>query len=274
MKRLAVLPLLLAAVGLAGCGSEDISPEEIASAAGTTADAGGSRVEFDMRMEAAGQTFDITGRGVMDMGTQRGRIVYELPGGQGEMEQIADGFVYYMRMEDLTGELPDGKSWIKIDQAKASKAMGVDLTQFNQTGAMNQGQMLEYLRTVGDVKKEGTEDVRGVETTRYSVVADIRKYPDAVPEGERERAERSVEALLDYMPDPTIPMDVWIDDEGLVRRMSFAIAMDMLGQEVSMDMDMQLYDFGTEVDVEIPPDDEVADMTDVAAKGAEQLRSE
>jgi hypothetical protein len=59
-----------------------------------------------------------------------------------------------------------------------------------------------------------------------------------------------------------VPKEVWVDDDGLVRRMKLAYD-DMrfaAGQRGDMAMTMELYDFGVDADVEPPPARQVVDI--------------
>ena len=62
-----------------------------------------------------------------------------------------------------------------------------------------------------------------------------------------------------------MPVEVWIDGDNLVRRMrqSFEGAQMDAGVQVDMTTTTELYDFGTTVNVEEPPADQVVDFQDV-----------
>jgi hypothetical protein len=53
-----------------------------------------------------------------------------------------------------------------------------------------------------------------------------------------------------------MPVDVWIDDDGLLRRMS----MDMSVAGQTAHLQMEIWDYGVDVNVEAPPADQVGDM--------------
>jgi hypothetical protein len=79
---------------------------------------------------------------------------------------------------------------------------------------------LRLLRTAGGARKAGSETVHGVQTTHYRATIDPRRFPETVSESERERARKTVEVLGRL--DPTLldpmPVDVWVDADGLIRR--------------------------------------------------------
>lgn len=269
MRALVAVTLAVFAAVLSACGAEDISPEAIADAAKATAATGGSSIAIDGRFEGPEGEFTMTGEGVMDAGGRRARVDYSFDGvpGLGEMKQVMDGYVMYMRMPALESELPDGRSWIRMDLREATKELGLDIAQFGGAGGSDATRTLDYLRATGDVEKDGEEEVRGVETTHYRAVVDLRKYPQLVPESERAEAERGIDALVEMTGEEKIPTDVWIDDDNLVRRMRQQMDMRMPGAgTVEMDMSFELFDFGRRVNVEPPPADQVKDVTDLVRR--------
>jgi hypothetical protein len=72
----------------------------------------------------------------------------------------------------------------------------------------------------------------------------------------------NVERVIEQSGVREVPTEVWVDDDGLVRRMKLLYD-DMqfaAGQRGDMAMTMELYDFGLEVDVEPPPAGQVVDI--------------
>ena len=59
-------------------------------------------------------------------------------------------------------------------------------------------------------------------------------------------------------------IEVWIDEDGLTRRMRYQQTMP---DRSTMDLTQEYYDFGVEVEVSAPPDDEVFDVTDLMSGG-------
>jgi hypothetical protein len=129
--------------------------------------------------------------------------------------------------------------------------------------------MLDQIRSVsGDVEKVGSEKVRGVETTHYKAEVDLRKYPDRLPEAQREQARVAVEKLVDMTGTSTYPMELWIDDDDLVRRVNVSYDLNTPGQDgkSSFSMTMEFFDFGTPVDVSPPPKKDVQDLAELAER--------
>jgi hypothetical protein len=282
MRRAALL--LAAALALPACGGSDtVTAEPVAEAAAKTTEAGSSRIEFTMAIEGAGQSFTMRGDGVFGYSPSRGRMTLdlgdlaELSGGalgDGKMEFVFDGLVYYMKFPAGADELgPLGDKWLKIDLAKAGKVAGVDLGALQQAN-QNPAQLMQFLRGASDdIEEIGREDVRGVETTRYRATldldeaaeqgADIGEFSDEM----REQLRAEIERMKAQTGLETLPVDVWIDDENLLRRMRMELSFPVEGEQVDMDMTMDFFDFGVDVRVAPPPDDQTVDITALAGGG-------
>jgi hypothetical protein len=164
-------------------------------------------------------------------------------------------------------QLPDGKKWLGYDVAKTGRQLGIgDPTQYNQGDPM---QTLDNLRATSDrVEKVGSEDVRGVSTTHYRATVELRRLPNIVPPDQRESARRSAERLIELAGTDSYPVEVWIDRRHMVRRVSLSMNM-KVGQtdrRMTMDMTIEMFDFGPKPVPKAPPADEVYDVTKLAGK--------
>lgn len=280
---LAAAAIAVAAVLLFGGGKDTVPLSTVAEAAEKTNGAGGFKVEVEGGIEAQGRQAPIKAHGEMDAKGQRGHLIFDsagvpgLPaeGGGPQIEQIIDGSVIYLKMPALTRGLGGDKKWIKLDYAKLSEQLGIDLSSLQQ-GNNDPRQLLAQLKAVsGEVEELGGEKVRGVDTTHYRAKVDLRKTPDALPQAQREAARSSVERLIDITGSSTYPIDLWVDGDQLVRRMRIQYSFDVPSQDekASFDMTMEMFEFGTQVDVRPPPAGEVADFRELAKKLTEQQQS-
>ena len=267
----AVAVLAVLGVLLVGRGEDTVPLSTVANAAEATNRAGGFKITVDGRYQVpgAGQVLPMKGSGALDPQRRRGRLAFDSAGalGGGKIEQIFEGEVIYMKMPAAARQFGANKEWLRVDVKQAGSALGIDPNQLGQLSGNDPRQMIDQIRAVsGDVKKQGTEVVRGVETTRYRAEVDIRRYPDRLPEAQREQARVVVEKLVQQTGSDTYPMTLWIGDDDLVRRVRIEYEFDLPGQEErgSFSMTMEFFDFGAPVDVEPPPDKDVQDLRELA----------
>jgi hypothetical protein len=105
-----------------------------------------------------------------------------------------------------------------------------------------------------------------VPTTRWHADVRLSDYPRTVAPEEREEASKTVRLLQRSWGNEPMLMTVWIDDDGLIRRERFTITMREQGEEVKLDARIDLLDIGKSVNVELPDDDVVEDVTDAVAE--------
>jgi hypothetical protein len=278
-RPLALLLLLLLAVA-AGCAGEEegsrqqdeASPEAAVAAAATkTTDAGSYRAEFSLTMDGvipgtSGRRVAMNGEGLFDTRSQSGRMTFDMSefakalGSRdfGDIDIVMERFVMYMRFPLLQQLQPGMKPWLKFDLRKIAAQQGFDMPGLQQINQSDPRQALLYLRAVsGPVEDAGEEDVRGVSTSHYRMTVDLEKVAKLNPE-QRENVER----VIEQTGVRNVPTEVWVDDDGLVRRMKLSYDDTQVapGQRGDMAMTMELYDFGVAVDVEPPPARQVVDI--------------
>ena len=267
-RTFALLAFVIAAMPLA-CGGDGLSPEAVVAEAATkTADAGSARIDMSAAIEGGGQSFTMVGKG--EFADQRGRMTFDLSdqaGQQLSMEMIFDQLVIYMKFpSELGAQLPAGKSWVKMDLEELSREEGIDLAELMQAGQSDPTQALQYLRGASDdFEKVGEEEIRGVGTTHYRGTVDLRKAAGQLSEGARE----SVDRIVELTGESSFPFDVWIDEDGLARRIKYEQSLPTAqGSNATMGMTMDFYDFGVEVEVEPPAEDEVVDLQELIGQGS------
>jgi LppX_LprAFG lipoprotein len=272
MKR-AALASLLVAVTVAGCGGGSSQPAstdqvDISTSAAPQAQAvlaAGQRTSAETSARVSFKaTFTgdtngtMTGEGVFSQ--RQGHLTMDLGGltgvGTGQAEIVFDKLVYYMKLPPGSGaSLPPGKEWFKLDFAKLGKQQGLDLSQLMQLNQSDPSQALDFLQGASDDFEEvGQEEVRGEQTTHYKGTVDLEKVAQEAPADVQEQYRE----LSELTGDKKVPMDVWIGDDGLVRKIAFTQAVPNGG---SVKMEEELYDFGTDEQVEVPSDDAVVDLT-------------
>jgi hypothetical protein len=284
----------------AGCGgagdstssATPITYEELAQSATTSADAASGRFSFAVSLASPGadEPFALSGEGAFDEAAGRASFAVDMssfaallggfvaglagPGSQGapdfddpegwKIEVVQDGEVGYVRFPAFDDQLPAGKSWIRTDGESARTNFDFDgLEDFAQSDPR---EVLESLRGVtSDVEVVGTETLRGVSTTHYRAVVAPRELADKAPTGAQDDAGSLVDELTSQSGVSQIPLDVWIDESGLVRKLSLALsAKDATsGQPGDVSLSFELWDYEEPVEIELPPADEVVDASDV-----------
>ncbi len=247
--------------------------DPVAEAATKSTSAGGVRVSMKATFSSGAQSGGMTAEGVFDQ--DEGELTFDLsslmPGSPqaaalGEMRMLyvkEDGHtILYVGMPFLASVLPDGKTWLKADVDRAAKLMGLDMNQLLGQSTQNPADTLALLRATGTVEKAGSDVIDGTPVTLYHATIDLVKAAalKGVPQSALDRlAAAGVSTQL--------PVDVWIgNDDGLVRQIRMAYDASSNGQPASMLLTMTMSDWGTDVSVDPPSDDQVFDATELATK--------
>jgi hypothetical protein len=255
MRR--TLALLLLVLPLAACGGSDVtSLDPVAQAAEKTTSVAGAHFWMNARISAEGETVEFSGPGEIGdhgrklhmrlsmpasilgiKGRERGSVTFEAVGAAG---------YYYFRGGPFS-ELTGGK-WVRMKD---------DDPNFN-LGQNDPSKMLEYLRATSDVEEKGEDTIRGVATTKYHA----RIQLDKVAERLSPEAAQALERMTKTLGAKEIPLDVWVDDGGLVRRMT----MDWRPRGGMFSMSLDLFDFG-DVDVQVLDKADTTDLSNVLGGG-------
>lgn len=288
---LLALPLLVAPLG--ACGSDEATAVEVVRGApSATVDGETARMALEVRMPGVPGMGDgtFTAEGAMDFAAERGTMTFDLgpmleaageqvpPGVETEISMVFEGTVFWMRFPMLTealGAQGAGKEWVRIDTAEAAGQMGIEVSQLQQMGGNDPRQQLAYLTGVSDdVEEVGEEEIRGEQTTHYrgtvtiDAVIEQLERDDALADPDRFR-EMAEEMGLDE-----VGYDVWIDDDGRARRMAQTVPAPPEAGGGEIEIVLDLYDFGTDVDVEIPPAEATVDMSELMPQGAPGAEAE
>jgi hypothetical protein len=306
LRRLLLPVALLGAVAtLAACGGgseggtsvatgEPVSFEELSQAAASSADATTGRFEFSMEMSfpGANEPFGFSGAGAFDSGADRASMSFDLSSlagllgglfagmaGEGapdldfgdadawKIEAVQDGTVVYMRFPAVAEELPDGKSWVRLDPTTTTtegQSFDFDFEQFEQFTSNDPRELLDVLEAVsGEVETVGTEELRGVATTHYRATVDLANYERLVLAGEREQLRSMLGDLIDGAGVSEMPFDVWLDETGLVRKLALTFTQTQPGTTDTAEASMafELYDYGADVEIDLPPASQVVDAS-------------
>lgn len=272
----AVATLVLAA-GLAACGSEDGSgkggdakadasatpkAEAVQNAYRNTVAADTAKMTVSSKAVADGQAVTAHGAGVVDLRKGASRITLTSQGTEIE-QRVVDGVVYQKPSGGQRAEIPGGKTWMKIDPARLNRSGAT-----GQSQAGDPAEPFHYLKGAGrdDVTRVGTQTLDGTRTTHYRVSVPVASLAKDNP--------RQAEELRRQLGKSSLPVDLWLDDQGRLRQESVRLALHPLkgrtpGKEntqVTSTTVLRFTDFGTRADVAAPPASDTADVTDRLAK--------
>jgi hypothetical protein len=252
---LATLPLVLAACG--GGGGSGLPTESthastplefVQVSAKKTAAATTEHLDMVVSATVQGQKVKVTGNGDFDNTKRLGKVVAHalVQGVDLEIDEVLAGSTLYMKSPFFAAMLPKGKTWLKLDLAKAAKTKGID---FDSLISQDPSRNFTELQASGDAVKVGDETIDNRPTTHYRGHIDISK----IPQGEKIQRTTGVKYG---------PYDVWIGkDDGLVHRLVTSYSYDVGGQRQRADLTMSFSDFGNAVNVQVPAAADVADVS-------------
>ena len=274
---------------LVGCGSQankvDVkrttppSPRKVVLASVlATAAAKTARVSMTMTMTGLGEeteAVEVVVDGVTEFETGNSSMKMQF-GGLGSEDEIGgmetrvvDGVAYLQMPAALGGMFGEGK-WLKMpDLGSADSAMP-------GLGQSDPSKFLAYLETVSNgVKKVGTDLIRGIETTHYAATLDLGKAVNRADMPASLRDE--LRELFNGDSFSAIPADVWVDEDGIARRIRLQLDLGDLIEDLpgvsedapamTMTMSMDLYDFGVPVHVVAPPASDVTEFPSFGPSG-------
>ncbi|CAL9339644.1 hypothetical protein SUDANB58_00239 [Streptomyces sp. enrichment culture] len=241
-----------------GAGAREEGTRKVRSAYDRTAEAETARMAVRVRMSAEGETVTADGRGVIDL-TEGDSVLTVTAGGERMEQRVVDQVLYQKLPDQQAGQ---GKPWMKVDLRKAAGQQG---TTGQPIGDPAQSAAFAKAITDQDVTRTGTATVDGVDTTRYRVTVDVAELPGG--------------AALRRQVGDTLPMQIWLDEQGRIRRQQIDLTIKAPAsapagrsegsaspRQMKMSTLMEFSDFGTEVDVEAPPAGQVTDATGRAAQ--------
>jgi hypothetical protein len=175
----------------------------------------------------------------------------------GPIELITDGSTVYLKSSLLGGALGGGAEWISIDQGdQAQTGFGASVGSVLPFGGqVNPESFLDSLRGAGEVTQMGDDVIDGVHTKHYKATIDSTQTTD--PGGATFGGQTYTE-------------EVWIDDDGIVRRVSYVLdaskagsASGLGGVSGQLHVTFDLANVGQPVDIQVPPPDQVTSAGDL-----------
>jgi hypothetical protein len=217
MTRL-LLAVALVALFASGCGGADRDPNLAEAVEKTETTGSSSFALYVLDADFAGGRRAFECRGIADYAAKRMRLEC---GDDGEFVAIEN--VYYVSGWSAGFGVPPGKPWIRIP-----------IEEDDSPHDFAPATLLAKVRAANvETKRLGEEEVRGERTIHYRMTVTCTA------------------ADLDC-PGETTDVEVWIDGDGLVRRVTM--------QDGTADVTAEFFDFGRSIDIASPPDSQVADI--------------
>jgi hypothetical protein len=249
--------------GANGDAPDDRSPAEVLAAAGSaTLEERTVRASTEQLTSVQGQEVTTLIEGVADLvtGDSESTVDLSLPGQDPMTSQvIIEDATVYVEASSIPGAPTDAR-WISIDSEALGSQLRINLEAFHQNGAA----LLATLAEGVDVKEVDTESVRETETTQYRFTTDLAALAESGPEELRS----SFEQVIQLTGSEEISTQVWIDDEDRVRRIVTTLEFEVANQQISQETTVEYFEFGVEVDVQPPQEQDTVDITELTGGGA------
>jgi hypothetical protein len=274
-RRFLIAAALVAAVlVIAGCGgsspvktgSSTVKTVSLVRAAYVSSKATGYKMNMTETVTVAGHKIDVNASGSFTPSAHEGsmRTQMEVPSASGSSPQtlqmrlvLASDTIYMQLPASIASRVPGGKSWISVNLpqlASAKKLPGFGSLLSYSSTLNDPGQYLDFLRATaaGSVKNLGQQTINGVQTTHYQAEIDFSKLPNAVPTADRQATEQLVASLEKRANVSDMPVDVWIDQSDLIRRLKTTEDETVAGKSVSVVLDEDFSDYGSQPAPTVP----------------------
>ncbi|CAN5819528.1 hypothetical protein BH23ACT2_BH23ACT2_04470 [soil metagenome] len=213
-------------------------------------------VESEANLEVAGQQLQLGSSGSVDYAGLLADVDIFVDQ-QGDLNEVgirSDGTTLWVRAEGSGApEFPDGRTWVEGDTSRIEEG-----ETFGPAGLI--GVLLAMRGAEGTEVSDG-EELDGVDTRQYAFTI---TYAEATEAAGDMAEEFGTSLSLTGADDADLNIDVWIGDDGLVRR--FELVIDAGGTMISGDYVVELIDVNQEIDTpDAPDEDEV--LTGPEAEG-------
>jgi hypothetical protein len=183
-----------------------------------------------------------------------------------QIQEIIKGLTVYIKLPPaLTRSAAlDGKSWMKIDLARAAQGLGIPglSSLASNPASSNPSQFLHYLRAAGShVTQLGTQTIDGHATTGYRAQIQLDRAADTLPSADRAQARQAIAAIEQMTHLRVLPVTVWIDGQHLVRRIELSFNETVSGQPLTAAMRIDIPEYGPQPPPQLPPASQVFDVT-------------
>jgi hypothetical protein len=263
-----LLSLLLLAVlanSFFHSGEDPLDFNPVAHAAEKAQNIPGGRFSFYIAYSSPASPASVTatGSGAYNAKTDRSRAVFELKAPTGALHavEISDGDFEYLSGDLLEEELPPGKVWVRNKESESG----------GDEASLDPQDSLRILDSSGAVQMIGREPINGKMTRRYRGEIRMGEFIDLLRENDEDEAADAYEGIEALTP-TGISAEAWLDRKNLLRR--FRMVMPVPGEPgeppLTVDMRMDIFDYGAEPAIQLPDPDTVFDgsLDEASASGS------
>lgn len=271
MRRLLVLSLSSLSLVLAGCGGSggagddrttSASPPKADVKAATAQTKAATTLGFKMTMrtQTGARQMRVPAEGVMDLEEKTFSMSMDLTDISprlGRIDAVGQGSDLYVSIPAFEEQLREAgsKRWIKSSNTRSSFANpgGDPKTALEGLEALDQ-----------DPTEVGSELLHGVKTTHYRTRLDVEAMAASAKGQKLSPSQRASLDALRQAGQESIPVEVWIGEDGYVHRFLMTFDLEQEGQQASVEIGFDFFDFNEPVEIEIPQASET--MTEAELK--------
>lgn len=142
------------------------------------------------------------------------------------------------------------KPWVAVD----AKDLGIDARTLAASQGVDPTAGLDILQGLSkNATVVGTETVKGVKTTHYRGNSEFASLVKSLP------PKQAAEAKKLFGTKSSMPVDVWLDDQGRARRLDFSFGTNMSGVSMKMNTQYFFMNFGEPVSINPPPASQIGE---------------
>jgi hypothetical protein len=266
---------IVAGGAISGCGASN-AIDPVAKAADRSSATSGFRMSMAMQISTSALpggiaatgtgSFDPpahTGSFAMTMALPSSAALRQVFGSAGlHLEEVLKGSTVYVKLPAaLAARLPgvSAAPWLKVDLSKRGGSQGSALSSLTSNPVSGDpSQLLQYLRGSGGMTKVGTEQVAGRSTTHYRGHVSLDQVASRVPSASRQAVSHAISMLESQGFPKQLPVDVWVDGQGLVRQMLMKMSASPSGQSLAMTIRVTIPQYGPQPAPAVPPASQIS----------------
>ena len=184
--------------------------------------------DFSAANAGSSETFHETGDGQVDFARKAITETLHAPMAGLDLTTIKIGQDVYTGLPQSLASGAGGKRWTHIQEPTSAGSSPLGQLLAGTGSAGDPAQVLRLLSAVSSsVTRQGTDSVRGQQSTHYHALIDLARV--AAQAGPQAQCAYEQEQKLVHTP-TTLPVDVWLDGQGRLTRVTLHLTMPKLAQ--------------------------------------------